>query len=172
MKKVFFVFALIAIHLFVFAGEKAAIKGTSNFMIVSMKFKGSYDQIQSNMQDFIKEFFNQGLEPAGPPVGIFHNIPGLVKKSELKWEVGFPVKEDVKVRPPLKFHKLKFRKMISYKHIGPYKTVDESHEYLQKYMKGRGFKAKKNSPIIYRFLNNPPQVDINKLKTEILIPLE
>jgi effector-binding domain-containing protein len=169
MKKISFVFILIAIHLVVFAGEKATIKGESSFWFVSMKFKGSYGQIGEKMKVFIDEFFKQGLTPQGPPVSIFHNIPRLVKsEKELMWDLGFIVKKGTKAKRPLRAHTIKFPKTAKCLHVGPYEKLGETYKRMVEFLEKEGYKTK--PPVINRYIDNPDKVkDKSKLKTEMLV---
>lgn len=173
MKKTIFVFVLIAFYLLSFAGERTPIKmkGESKFWFVSMKFKGSLNQIGPNMKVFMDEFFKQDLTPLGPPVSIMHNIPRLVKnEKELLWELGFIVKEGTRARKPLRAHTIKFPKTAKILHVGPYEKLGETYGKAVKLLKEKGHKTR--PPIIHRYIDNPEQVkDRSKLRTEILIPI-
>ena len=173
MKKTLFVFVLIAIHLFAFAGEKAPIKmkGESTYWFVSMKFKGSLEQIGPNMKIFMDEFFKQGLIPIGPPVSILHNIPRFVKdEKELSWELGFMVKKGTKAKRPLRAHTIKFPKTAKILHVGPYEQLGETYAKAMKMLNEKGHNTR--PPIINRYLDNPNNVeDKSQLRTEILIPI-
>jgi len=168
MKKTLFVIALIAMYVFAFAGEKPAIKGESTFWIVSMKFKGNLEQIGPNMKVFIDEFFKQGLTPQGPPIGIFHNIPGMVNERELVWDLGFIVEKGTKVKNPLIAHTINFPETITCMHVGPYEAMGETYKQLEKFAEENGYKTR--PPVINRYIDNPDKVkDAAIRKTEMLV---
>jgi effector-binding domain-containing protein len=155
-------------YVFAFGGEKPAVKGESKFWIVSMKFKGSLDQIGPNMKVFIDEFFKQGFTPKGPPISILHNIPGMVNDRELLWELGFIVKKGTKVKKPLSAHTIKFPETASLMHVGPYEKLDETYKQLVKFVEKKGYKTR--PPVINRYIDNPEKVkDASIRRTEVMV---
>ncbi len=171
MKKIIISMVVIIFSLFVFAEEAPVFKGESSFWIASMKFTGSFKEMAAKMRIFLDEYFKQGLESPAPIVGIFHNVPRIIKdEKDLMWELGVPVEKGTKVKPPLKTHNVKFPETLAYVHVGPYEKLDEVHKELLSQADKKGYNI--SSPIIHRFLEYPPKVtNSSEFKTEILIPI-
>jgi AraC family transcriptional regulator len=178
MKKTIFVFVCIILLgvTVVFAGQeqkteqKVVIKEGESFWYAYMEFKGPFDQIEKSIQKFMGEFFKQGLAPAGPFLGVYFNDPRKVKPEELKWNLGFPVRNDVKVEAPLKKAEFKHKTIAVYLHIGPYENMEKSYDKIFKYAEDNGYKPL--WPTYDKYLNNPMQVKPEELKTEVIVPVE
>jgi AraC family transcriptional regulator len=177
MKKVIFkIFVLFVFTtLLLFPGEQETgqtpvIKDVDGFLYASMEFKGSYSQMEKEINVFMGEFFKQGLIPNGPFLGVYYNNPMEVKEEELQWEIGFPVMKDANVNAPLNKREFKNLKAMVYLHIGPYENLNKSYDKILKYIEDNGYKAV--WPVYDKYLNNPRMVKPAELKTEIIIPIE
>jgi AraC family transcriptional regulator len=177
MKKVVFTLFI----LFVFTGfmlfseeqekeQTPVIKDVAGFWYASMECKGSYSQMEKEINGFMGEFFKQGLTPNGPFLGIYYNNPREVKEEELKWEIGFPVTDDADVKAPLNKKEFKSLKAVVCLHIGPYENLDKSYDKILKYIEVNGYKVV--WPVYDKYLNNPQMVKPEELKTEITVPIE
>lgn len=179
MKKNFLVFILVAIS-FLLLGQKEkdlvtfSVEPETNFKFVSQEFKGSVNQIEGFMKEFMKNFFDQQLIPNGQPMAIFHNEPKSAEDQDLKFEIGFPVgtRDDVKVKSPLKVRDIELPTVVKHVHTGPYQELFGVYEKLKGVARqndsdlwGKGF-------TIHRFLNNPEYVKPEEIKTEVIVPVK
>jgi AraC family transcriptional regulator len=175
MKKVIFIMFAVFLGLMMTAQEKKAeptpeLKDIDAFRLASMPFTGSYNQMEKNVMVFMGEFFKQGLQPAGPFIGVYHNSPQEVKEEDLKWEVGFPVVADAAIKEPLKKTDFEKTKAVVYLHIGPYEKLHESYNKIFKFVQDNGYEVA--WPCYDKYLNNPQTTKPEELKTEIIVPVK
>ncbi|MCK5056234.1 MAG: GyrI-like domain-containing protein [Candidatus Aminicenantes bacterium] len=172
MKKTFLLFLLIVFVSFVLSAgeEEVVIKDMEPFSYAAMDFTGSFEKMEQSIGLFMKEFFKQGLQPAGPVLGVYYNDPSQVKEEDLKWAVGFSVAKDTKVQAPLKKVETTFKKAAVYLYTGPYEKMDKAYEKIFKYIEDKG--CKMVWPCYDKYLNNPQTVKPEELKTEIIVPVE
>lgn len=146
-----------------------AIKEVDGFFYCCMEFKGSYSNMEKSINEFMGEFFKQGLMPMGPPLSAYFNSPGNVKEEELKWAFGFIVPKDTAIKEPLKLIEVKKQTAAVYLHIGPYENLSKSHEKVNVFAEKQGYKTA--FPVFDKYLNNPQQVKPEELKTELIVPV-
>ncbi len=163
-------FVLVALVIGLQAEEQVTIKDMQPMCYAAMEFKGSYNQMEKAIGQFMQEFFKQGLKPVGPVLGVYHNNPMQVKEEELLWEVGWPIPEGTEVKEPLKKRKTEFKKAAVYLHIGPYENMDKAYEKVFKFIEAEGYEAK--WPCFDNFLNDPSTVKAEELKTLVIIPVK
>ncbi len=170
MKKVAFVGVMLMCVALVGGDQEVVVKDVEPFWYVSMAFKGSLTQMESNINRFMQEFFGQGLMPVGPGLSVYHNSPMEVKEEDLSWEFGFTVGQDVDVKEPLKRVEVKGMKAAVYLLTGPYDGLPGAWEKVIKWVGEQGYEAV--YPVYDRYLNNPMQVKPEELKTEIIVPIK
>lgn len=170
MRKLVFVVVILLSLVMISAEQEVVIKDTNPFWYASMAFKGSFQQMQVNINQFMQEYFGQGLAIMGPGVSLYHNSPLEVKEAELEWEFGFTVAEDTVVKEPLKKTQVKGAKAAVYMHIGPYEGLPQAWEKVNKWITEQGYEAV--YPVYDRYLNNPMLVKPEELKTQIVVPVK
>lgn len=171
MKKIIILLFIIIFAFFmVNAQQDVVIKDAQTFCYVSMDFQGSFKLFSQKTSIFMKEFFKQDLTPSGPLLGVYYNSPKEVKEEELKWGIGLPVLNDLKVQEPLKIGDFKYKKIAEYLYIGPYEKSEGAYNKIFKYIKDKGYKIV--GPFFESYLNNPSQVKPEELKTNIFVPVK
>jgi len=152
-------------------GDEVKVQANTPFTYACLECSGSYAQIPAKVEEFIGEFFKQGLMPAGAMIGLYLNSPAEVKsEAELKWQIGFPVAADAKVAEPLKKCEYKYTLVAYYLHKGPVEKVAESYGKITQFLEANGYKVA--GPCLERYLDNPQMVKPEEMRTEILFPVE
>lgn len=177
MKKNFNVFIIIVFCSVVsfFMGTATSDQAISEHNVpamvcAAMDFTGSYSQMEAGFGSFMQAFFQQGLQPAGPAMGIYYNSPQETEEKDLKWAIAFPVSSDTVIKSPLKKIELPASKAITAVHTGPYQNLGKTHSRIMEHVKKNGLKI--SWPLYEQYLNNPMQVKPEELKTEIFYPVE
>ena len=150
--------------------QTPAVKEVEGFWYGYMEFKGSYTKMEKEIQNFMNEFFKQGLIPAGTAVSAYFNSPDEVKEEDLRWAFGFVITKDAAVKEPIKKMEFKKQKAVVYLHKGPYDSLPKSYEMIWKLIKDNEYQV--TWPVYDRYLNNPMQVEPEKLETEIVVPIK
>ncbi|MCU0285590.1 MAG: GyrI-like domain-containing protein [Acidobacteria bacterium] len=170
---------IICAALFIFMGllsftqetiQNPSIKEVESAWYAYMEFTGPYNDMQKMINDFLGQFFSQGLFPAGPAATLYLNSPQEVKPEELKWTFGFIVTPESAPKEPIKKMELKKHLSVVYLHKGPYDKLPQAYEIALKFIKDNGYNIA--GPICDKYLNNPMSVTPENLETEIIIPID
>ena len=106
-----------------------------------------------------------GIEPAGPPFSLYHNMD----MEHLDVELGFPVWQPPEAEGRIKASTLPGGRAAVAVHVGPYETLDETYRKLMGYVEREGLKTE---PFMYEmYLNDPDEVPPEQLQTEVYFPL-
>jgi len=151
-------------------GQEIQIKDQAAFSYAYLDGQGSYQQIPRKIMEFMGAFFKQGLQPAGPPFGIYFNAPGQVPETELKWLIGMPVAPAAAPVDPLKKGEFKAGSVAVCVHVGPYDNVAETYAKMTVFIDANGWKVA--GPPLERYIDNPQMVAADKVRTEIVLPVE
>lgn len=177
MKKIGVVLCIVTIcaGIMLFSGEQEkkqtpVVKEVEGFWYGHMVFTGPYSTMQKKVQEFMNEFFKQGLMPTGMAISLYYNSPQNAKEDELKWAFGFVIPAETPVKEPLKKMEFKKHKAVVYLHEGPYGNLGKSHELVQAFIYEKGYKIA--WPLYDKYLNNPQTTKPEDLKTEIVVPIE
>jgi effector-binding domain-containing protein len=164
-------FVLLATAVCFPASEDNSIRLTekSAFTYAYMSFSGPFSTMPQKIMAFMAEFFKQGLQPAGTMISVYHNSPATVEESELKWDIGFPVSSDIRVKPPLNVTVYTKKTVLEYIHRGSYDLLPAAYQKLTDYVEAKKFKI--ILPTYEFYLNSPQQVKVEELKTRIEIPI-
>ena len=107
-----------------------------------------------------------GVQPAGPPFAVYHNMD----MSNLDVEIGFPVTAKTQGSGRVKAGKLPGGKAAVTVHVGPYQKIEEAYNRLTAYVKEQGLETES---FCYEFyLNDPGETKPEDLKTEIYFPVK
>ena len=174
MKKIVFIvfLSLMVLATFSFAsGENPIqINEKPTFSYAYMSFSGSFKTVSQNIMAFMGEFFKQGLQPAGALISVYHNSPEMVKESELKWDIGFPVSADIQVKSPLKMATYEKKTVLEFTHKGNYDLLPSVYKKLAAYIQANQYEMV--LPTYEFYLNSPLQVKPEELLTRIEIPVK
>jgi len=97
-------------------------KDVAPFMYAALEMTGSYDQHSQAFQDLYQNAGAQGVAMDQPPFGLYFNSPENTPQEQLKWDLGLPCSETVKLSPPLKLKKWEFEKVAVLTYTGPYEA--------------------------------------------------
>jgi AraC family transcriptional regulator len=122
------------------------------------------------MMEFMGAFFKQGLKPAGGPFAIYFNNPGQVPEAELKWLIGMPIAPAAAPVDPLKKGEFNHPKVAVCVHVGPYDKVGETYAKMIAFIDQNGWKV--SGPPMEKYIDNPQMVAPDKLRTELVLPVE
>jgi len=152
-------------------GQDVQIQGQSPITYAGLECTGSYSQISAKIGDFMGAFFGQGLAPAGGVFTIYFNGPGPgVSEADLKWVIGMPISPASSPAAPLVKGEYNYPKVAFCLHVGPYEKVGETYAKITAYIDQNGWKSA--GPAMETYLDNPQEVAPEKLRTEIIIPVE
>lgn len=152
------------------AAEQPAITQVPSFWCAVMDAQGSYQGMQKLINDYMTEFFKQGIQPNGALVSFYWNDPNTTAEADLKWSCGFQVAAEAKVNAPLRLIEVKATEAAVYLHVGPYEQLSQAYQKIFAFVKEQNRVIQ--LPIYDCYLNNPMEVTPDKLETRIVIPLE
>ncbi len=103
---------------------------------------------------------------SGPPFVAYYNMD----MQNLEIEIGIPVSNKLSDKDEIKASEIPFGKFASCLYIGPYSEIRPAYESLTKYIEEQGYEA---AGYVYElYLNDPSEVQPEKLQTEILFLLK
>ncbi len=108
----------------------------------------------------------QGVQPAGAPFAIYHNMD----KNDLDVEMGFPVASAFRAGGRVKAGALPGGRTVVAVHKGPYETMHGIYNEIAGFIAREKATAKGLCYEIY--LNDPQTTDPKELLTEINFPLK
>ncbi len=151
-------------------GQDVQVKDQTPFPYAYLDCAGSYQQIPQKMMEFMGAFFKQGLKPAGGPFAIYFNDPRQVPEAELKWLIGMPIAPGAAPVDPLKKGEFGHPKVAVCVHVGPYDKVGETYAKMITFIDQNGWKVA--GPPMEKYIDNPQMVAPEKLRTELVLPVE
>jgi AraC family transcriptional regulator len=149
--------------------QEVQIKDETPFTYASLECAGSYNLIPAKIEEFMGEFFKQGLIPMGSFFGLYLNSPAEVKEADLKWLIGFPIQNEAAVKEPLKKAEFKYEKVAYYLYKGPFEKVGDVYPVVFKQIAEKGYAAA--GPVMENYLDDPNNTKPEDLRTEIIIPV-
>jgi effector-binding domain-containing protein len=108
----------------------------------------------------------QGLQPAGPPVAIYH----AWTEEKVDVELGFPASGEFNEAQGIKPSSIPGGRVAFTVHVGPYDTIELAYKAMQEYAEAHGLVM---SPLMWeRYLTDPDkEPDLNKHVTHAYWPL-
>jgi len=144
------------------------IRTVEPFAYCCLSREGSFSEIESTIGELMQHMQNQNILPAGPMVGIYYGDPELTDPEKMRWEIGFPISEQVQVLAPLEKKVWSFTTVAVSVHLGPYDKAGETILKMQEWLEANGYAQ--SGPILERYLDpDPSRVSASGLKTEIWI---
>jgi effector-binding domain-containing protein len=108
----------------------------------------------------------EGVQPAGPPFALYHNMD----MSNLDVEMGFPVNEKVPGTEEVKPSSIPAGKVAVDMHLGPYETMEVTYNKMLAALQEQGLEM---DTFMYEFyLNDPDEVSPEEIQTEIFMPIK
>ena len=91
---------------------------------------GSFEKIGKAISSFFRELGEQGIKPAGPVMGIYHDDPKSVPEEKLRWEVAIEVPEAAVPNEPLKVKTIAKCTVARAEYKGPVEGIGKIYELL------------------------------------------
>ena len=136
---------------------------------VFIEAKGSYTQVGGLLERVDALMEAQGIDPAGPPFGLFYDDPGKKPVEELRMRACFPVLGSPKLSKPLSYSALESTTVVYAFIGGPYPEVPRAFPGMFEFM--RKLNWVEDGPIRETYLVNPALVsDFEQLVCEVQIP--
>ena len=145
------------------------VKEFSDMRVAFLSRTGSYDQIPEAMGSLMSWIFNRGIQPSGPPMGIYYNSPESVSPDELRWDVAIPVPEDIEGEDEIAVRVLPGGKVATALHKGPYEQVGLVYGEIFDFIAQEGLRPA--GPPMEVYLNDPGQVAPEEISTEVWVPV-
>ena len=152
-------------------GPEISVKRVESLTVAYASHQGSYEALPKVFQEVMAWIQQEGLQVAGPPMGIYYNDPQTVAPEDLRWEVQWPI-VPLKGKEGKGEIKIKTTKPIEVAftiHRGPYDQVGKSYDRLKKWIGENGYRISGPGRSIY--LSNPNSVPPESLRTEIQFPV-
>ncbi len=98
--------------------------------VVYAEHTGSYDQMPKAVEAFLAALKKQGIEPAGPLMGIYLNDPRETPEDKLLWEIAAPVEGEPELAEPLKLKTIKKCTVARAAYKGPVEELSVAYMAL------------------------------------------
>ena len=138
--------------------------------IVSKREKGTWGEVVSKLM--MEVYSSLGSQPqvriAGPPLSLCHDQE--YREDDQDIEVGVPVTGRVAVDEGMMVRTLEGGRAISAMHKGPYDTVGEAWARVFKFAQENGLH--RSGPDREIYLNDPTNVPVSEVLTEVQLPVE
>ena len=111
----------------------------------------------------------------GPPIFICHEVTAeeaieADKKKNADLEVAIPILQKVDGNDKIKSYELPGGKMAKIVHKGPYQECNPTYEKLYKWLEEKGKRIVGPTREVY--LNDPNEVPLEEILTEVYAPIE
>lgn len=149
-----------------------------SFWMVSQTFEGSVTQTGDLLRRFMEQFTAQGLgrslpSPDTAPLAVLHGNPD--QQKTIRIEIGFPVRERIQVKAPLKIRQFQLQRAVTYTHQGGYAQLSNVHgqiaQAVRKVQPAGARGAGLAFPVTLRLLTDPNEVPPDRNRTEMIVPL-
>jgi effector-binding domain-containing protein len=108
----------------------------------------------------------QGVRPSGPSFAVFHTH----SEDEVDFEAGFPVTEPLEAEGRIDVKELPGGPAAVARHEGPYTTIGQVHEALDRFVHDRGAGHAEPPREVYR-VGPGDEDDASKWRTDVIYPL-
>lgn len=152
---------------------EVTIKNTGPTTMAFLLKKGPYTQIPEAFEKLYRWIGEMGYIPAGPPSGLYMNIPGQVADAELTWELRSPLSGNIQSSSPdeegLGVKDVGTALVASAMHRGPYNEIGKTHQAITEWVAQNGYIVAGPLEEVYFSSPETPPEDI---LTEIHVPIE
>ncbi len=148
-----------------------SVKRVESLTVAYASHKGPYEAMPEVFQKVMGWIQEEGLQMAGPPMGVYYNDPGEVAPEELLWEVQWPIvpKEGKEGKGEVKVKTTEPMEVAFTIHRGAYDQVGQAYTRLEKWIEENDYGI--GGPARSIYLNDPNSVPPESLKTEIQFPV-
>ncbi|MGQ9800045.1 MAG: GyrI-like domain-containing protein [Candidatus Saccharicenans sp.] len=144
------------------------IRTVEPFAYCCLRREGSFSELEVVIGELMQNMQIQNILPAGPMIGVYYGDPELTDPEKMRWEIGFPISEQIQVLAPLEKKVWSYTTVAVSVHQGPYDKAGETILKMQEWLEANGYDQ--SGPILERYLDpDPARVSASGLKTEIWI---
>jgi len=152
---------------------EVTVKKTEPMTVAFISMKGPYSLIGESFGRLYGWIGEKGYIPAGPPMGVYFNVPGQVADEELLWELSSPIAGDVAPVSPdergLGVKRVEGAEVAATMHKGPYDQVGTTYGALAGGIMENGYEIVGPGEEIY--LSEPEKTPAEELLTEVRFPV-
>jgi len=154
------------------SGLEAEMKMLDSMVVACMAKTGPLDEAGAAFGELAAWMKQKGIEPLGPPMGIYMDDPEKEAPEETKYEVCFPVAMGVGADPEAGVEVRPFGGMqvAAAWHIGAYDKVGYTYSGLAKWIGDEGYDIV--GPGISIYHSDPTSTPVESLKTEVCFPVQ
>lgn len=144
-------------------------------LVLGMRKRGPYGTIAMMIQELCEFAFALDIQMIGPPIFICHEMtPEQAMEADATGtadvEVAIPIAEKIEGPGEIKCYELPGGKMARTIHKGPYEECGPTYEKLFAWLAKNGKKIV--APTREMYLNDPHEVPLEEILTEIYAPIE
>jgi effector-binding domain-containing protein len=119
---------------------------------------GVYSEVMGHMAQ-------NGVQPIGPPFAMY-----LLMNGAFEVEAGFPVATALPAAGRMETSRLPGGPAAMTTHLGPYETLPEAYQALEKWVDGHGYEKK--GPFWETYFTDPnEEPDVTKWRTQVVMPI-
>jgi len=152
---------------------EVTVKKTEPMTVALLSMKGPYSLIGDAFGKLYHWTVGKGYVPAGPPIGVYFNVPGQVPDEELLWELRSPIAGDVPPSGPdelgLGVKRVAGVEMAATMHKGPFDQVGATWGALAGWIMENGYEIVGPGEEVY--LSEPEKTPPEELLTEVRFPV-
>lgn len=149
---------------------EVAVKKIDSRKVAFIAKQGDYSQVGTTIGELFGWLNEKGIQPAGPPMGIYYDDPKKVPLEKCKWEVCVPVVGEVEPDERVQVKELPEMEVASLLHKGAYDKVGPSWGKLYGWIYRNKYTPA--GPGMEVYLNSPDEVPEDSLLTEIQVPVK
>jgi effector-binding domain-containing protein len=147
----------------------AVIKTIEPMTVAMIAKKGSYNEIGKTIGELMSWVMANKGNIAGVPFGVYYDDPSKVAAESTRYEICIPVAPETKGDKQIIVKNLPAMEIASTIYIGPYDKVGMTYGKLAGWISEKGYVIAGPPREFYH--NNPAQVPVESLKTEIQLPV-
>ena len=152
---------------------EVTVKRTEPRTVAFISMKGSYTQMGEAFGKLYGWVAEKGYPIAGPPTGVYLNVPGQVPDEELLWEFQCPIGGDIVPIGPdergLGVKRVEGAEVAATMHKGPFHEVGKTYAALIPWIMENSYEIAGPGEEIY--LSEPQKTPPEELLTEVRFPV-
>ena len=153
---------------------KVEIKDLAPMPVLSMRIRTNLEKIAGDIGRAFRAFFHYlgelGENPAGMPFTMYHyDVEGEFDESDIDMEAAVPTARVLESKGDIEAKELPGCMVAFVMHKGPYQEMEPAYAAIADFVKENGYKYAGPPREIY--LNDPNEVPVSELLTEIQFPI-
>lgn len=160
-------------------GKEAAVtasemqlKDIPAITVASISRTGSFAQISETTAAVFAWLGQKGIQPMGPPIGLYYDNPEEVPEEKLRWDICVPVAPGTTGEGQVTVKDLPGGRYLVTIYEGPYENIGETYGALFARILGDRDLELREAPCCEVYLSDPRQVPPEKLLTEVRMPIK